>query len=103
MEVFDDIGRTLRMDEIDRRIVALLVDDGRASYRELGEQVGLSAPAVKPTLHLDQMGPGRVYAYQSIVRANTHMAPGHGATRSCKISCITRRWAHPWLTSASTA
>ena len=35
------------MDEIDRRIVALLIDDGRASYRELGEQVGLSAPAVK--------------------------------------------------------
>ena len=36
-----------RLDEIDRRILALLVDDGRASYRELGEQVGLSAPAVK--------------------------------------------------------
>ncbi len=35
------------MDEIDRRIVALLIDDGRASYRELGERVGLSAPAVK--------------------------------------------------------
>ena len=35
------------MDEIDRRIVALLIDDGRASYRELGDQVGLSAPAVK--------------------------------------------------------
>ena len=35
------------MDEVDRRIVALLVDDGRASYRELGERVGLSASAVK--------------------------------------------------------
>lgn len=35
------------MDEIDRRIVALLIDDGRASYRELGDRVGLSAPAVK--------------------------------------------------------
>ena len=35
------------MDEIDRRIVALLLDDGRASFRELGDQVGLSAPAVK--------------------------------------------------------
>ena len=35
------------MDEIDRRIVALLLDDGRASFRELGEQVGLSAPAAK--------------------------------------------------------
>lgn len=36
-----------RGDEIDRRIIALLIDDGRASYRELGDQVGLSAPAVK--------------------------------------------------------
>lgn len=35
------------MDEIDRRIVALLIDDGRASYRELGDKVGLSAPATK--------------------------------------------------------
>lgn len=35
------------MDEIDRQIVALLLDDGRASYRELGDRVGLSAPAVK--------------------------------------------------------
>lgn len=35
------------MDEIDRWIVALLIDDGRASYRVLGDRVGLSAPAVK--------------------------------------------------------
>ncbi len=35
------------MDSIDRHIVALLVDDGRASFRELGVAVGLSAPAVK--------------------------------------------------------
>lgn len=38
---------SLRLDEIDRRIVAILVEDGRASYRELGAAVGLSAPAVK--------------------------------------------------------
>ncbi len=35
------------MDSIDRQLVASLIDDGRASFRELGEQVGLSAPAVK--------------------------------------------------------
>ena len=34
-------------DELDRRIVAGLVDDARATYAELGAQVGLSAPAVK--------------------------------------------------------
>jgi DNA-binding Lrp family transcriptional regulator len=34
-------------DELDRRIVAELVGDGRATYAEIGAQVGLSAPAVK--------------------------------------------------------
>lgn len=35
------------MDVIDRQIVAYLQQDGRASYRTVGSQVGLSAPAVK--------------------------------------------------------
>jgi DNA-binding Lrp family transcriptional regulator len=34
-------------DDLDRRIVAALVDDARATYAEVGAQVGLSAPAVK--------------------------------------------------------
>lgn len=35
------------MDDIDRRIVAYLSRSGRASFREVGDDVGLSAPAVK--------------------------------------------------------
>ncbi|EFQ81823.1 transcriptional regulator, AsnC family [Aeromicrobium marinum DSM 15272] len=35
------------MDAIDERLLALLVEDGRASYTVLGDRVGLSAPAVK--------------------------------------------------------
>jgi DNA-binding Lrp family transcriptional regulator len=34
-------------DELDRRIVAALIGDARATYAEVGAQVGLSAPAVK--------------------------------------------------------
>jgi DNA-binding Lrp family transcriptional regulator len=34
-------------DDLDRRIVAALVDDARATYAEVGALVGLSAPAVK--------------------------------------------------------
>src|ERR1019366_10081200 len=34
-------------DELDRRIVAALVDDGRATYAEGGARGGLSAPAGK--------------------------------------------------------
>ena len=35
------------MDDLDRGIVAALTRDGRATYAEVGEAVGLSAPAVK--------------------------------------------------------
>jgi DNA-binding Lrp family transcriptional regulator len=34
-------------DDLDRRIVAALIDDARATYAEVGSIVGLSAPAVK--------------------------------------------------------
>jgi DNA-binding Lrp family transcriptional regulator len=37
----------LRMDSIDRQIVARLVANARSSYAEIGGIVGLSAPAVK--------------------------------------------------------
>jgi DNA-binding Lrp family transcriptional regulator len=37
----------LRMDSLDRQILAQLVADGRSSYSEIGNIVGLSAPAVK--------------------------------------------------------
>jgi DNA-binding Lrp family transcriptional regulator len=37
----------LRLDPIDQRIIALLQDDARSSYAEIGEKVALSAPAVK--------------------------------------------------------
>lgn len=35
------------MDDIDRRILALLIDDGRRTYDDVGQRVSLSAPAVK--------------------------------------------------------
>jgi DNA-binding Lrp family transcriptional regulator len=36
-----------RMDTTDRQILALLVDDGRRTYDDIGRRVALSAPAVK--------------------------------------------------------
>ena len=35
------------MDRIDEQVVGCLLRDGRATYAEIGSQVGLSAPAVK--------------------------------------------------------
>lgn len=37
----------MRIDTIDRQIIAILIDDARSSFREIGSAVGLSAPAVK--------------------------------------------------------
>jgi DNA-binding Lrp family transcriptional regulator len=37
----------MAFDELDKRIVAALVHDARATYAEVGAEVGLSAPAVK--------------------------------------------------------
>lgn len=37
----------MRIDKIDHRIVAHLLEDGRSSYAQVGAAVGLSAPAVK--------------------------------------------------------
>ena len=37
----------MAFDELDQRIVGALVENARATYSEIGERVGLSAPAVK--------------------------------------------------------
>src|SRR5579864_8665883 len=37
----------MSLDDIDARIVTALISDARASYAVIGDQVGLSAPAVK--------------------------------------------------------
>src|SRR6202048_2785818 len=37
----------MSLDEIDARIVTALIRDARASYAAIGNEVGLSAPAVK--------------------------------------------------------
>lgn len=37
----------MRLDQIDQQIIALLQEDARSSYADIGFQVALSAPAVK--------------------------------------------------------
>jgi DNA-binding Lrp family transcriptional regulator len=38
---------SLRLDRLDHQIIARLVENARRSYRSLGAEIGLSAPAVK--------------------------------------------------------
>lgn len=35
------------MDDVDRRLLTCLLEDGRASFAAIGDRIGLSAPAVK--------------------------------------------------------
>lgn len=50
-------------DDIDRQIVALLLDDARRSFNDIGDRVGLSAPAVKRRVdRLEDDGVIRGYA-----------------------------------------
>jgi DNA-binding Lrp family transcriptional regulator len=37
----------VKLDDLDRAIIRALIEDARATYAEIGAQVGLSAPAVK--------------------------------------------------------
>src|SRR5487761_1560850 len=37
----------LRIDDLDHQIIACLCEDGRATFRDIGRVVGLSAPAIK--------------------------------------------------------
>lgn len=45
-ELRGSVAQAHRLDAFDRRILSALTENGRATYSEIGEQVGLSAPAV---------------------------------------------------------
>jgi DNA-binding Lrp family transcriptional regulator len=54
------------MDDVDRKIVALLVEDGRRTYDDIGRQVSLSAPAVKR--RVDRLrGSGAITGFAAVV------------------------------------
>lgn len=71
------------MDSLDRKIIDLLRDDGRASYAELGERIGLSASAVKR--RVDRM------VADGIIRGFTVMtdpeAVGHSTEAYIELFC----------------
>lgn len=58
------------MDAVDRRIIAALREQGRATYAELGRQVGLSASAVHERVGKLETG-GVITGYHAIVDPST--------------------------------
>jgi DNA-binding Lrp family transcriptional regulator len=62
-----------RIDDLDHKIVALLVDDGRRTYGDIGREVALSAPAVKR--RVDRLRrDGALRGFTAVV---DHVAMGH--------------------------
>lgn len=59
------IDDSLHIDELDRKIISQLLQDGRRSFRALGAAVGLSAPAVKR--RVDRLRASRVIARFTVV------------------------------------
>ncbi len=68
-------GRIMRMDEVDRQILALLSEDGRRTFDDIAQQVSLSAPAVKR--RVDRLrSAGTLRGFTAVV---DHRALGYGA------------------------
>jgi Lrp/AsnC family transcriptional regulator, leucine-responsive regulatory protein len=67
-------ARILRVDDLDRQILALLVQDGRRTYDDIGGHISLSAPAVKR--RVDRLRrDGALRGFTAVV---DHAALGHG-------------------------
>lgn len=56
----------IELDDIDRQLVDLLQEDGRMSYRELGDRVGLTSPAVTERVRKLE-GLGVIRGYRAVV------------------------------------
>ncbi len=59
----------MQLDSIDNHIISCLIQDARSSFREVGESVGLSAPAVKRRVD-------RLRAEKVITGFTTRVDPG---------------------------
>ena len=92
----------MSLDEIDARIVTALIADARASYAVIGNQVGLSAPAVKR--RVDRLrATGAITGFSAALgwttEAYVELFCG-GSTTPEEIGAAVRR--HPEVTDACT-
>jgi DNA-binding Lrp family transcriptional regulator len=76
----------LLRDDLDRKIIALLIENGRVTYAEIGQQVGLSTPAVKR--RVDRLvADGVIKAFTTLVDPQ---ALGEGTEAFVELQCRTR-------------
>jgi DNA-binding Lrp family transcriptional regulator len=76
----------LLRDELDRKIIASLVENGRITYAELGSQIGLSTPAVKR--RIDKLvASGVIQGFTALVDP---AALGDGTEAFVELQCRTK-------------
>ena len=82
--IFTDLcARILRVDATDRRILSLLVDDGRRTYDDIGRRVSLSAPSVKR--RIDRLrAAGALRGYTAVI---DHAALGWNTEALVELFC----------------
>lgn len=86
------------LDEMDLKIIKLLVEDAKMPFAELGKQVHLTAPAVHARVKkMEKMGVIRNYIFLSFDEVKTLTSrKGHTLTLLCEQGSI-------WVTSSTEA
>ena len=80
------MATSLRVDDLDRKLLALLQQDGRRSFADLGRDVGLSTPAVKR--RVDRLeAAGVIRGYAAVVDASRL---GFGFEAIAEVYCADR-------------
>ena len=71
------------LDDIDRRLVEVLIDDGRISLKALARHVGLSSPSVSERLRrLEERGIIRGFTVDIDPKANSEEMPKYDKFRT---------------------
>jgi DNA-binding Lrp family transcriptional regulator len=74
---------SLQNDDLDRQIIVALVENARLSHREIGERVGLSAPAVNRRISRLRRD-GVIRGFTAVIDP---MAPGHSTEAFVELWC----------------
>ena len=73
------------LDELDQRIVRLLIENARMSYSDIGKAVGISRVAVKARVQaLERRGSSRSIPLSSTPRGSAARCPATSRSRPCR-------------------
>jgi Lrp/AsnC family transcriptional regulator, leucine-responsive regulatory protein len=89
-------GRSTPIDDIDRRIIAVLSVDGRISIRELADKIGLSSSATSDRLHRLETT-GVISGYRVVISPEAVQRPFEAVIGVTAITGAPREALEVWL------